>query len=233
MLDIKDFSFLENQNSFDFKGFFVKILSYWKWFLVSWIIAFALAYNVNVRKEKIYALDTTIAIKEENNPLFTSNTSLVFNWGGTSDQVQNIAMTLRSRTHNEDVVDKLEFYIDYLKKGKYYMQDVYGSTPFVLNIEKDNYQLLNTLIDITFISQDEYEIALNFNSDEVQVYNYSKREPSTTFVNQGAFKKRFKIRLKYPLSRFKISVIFCAVIVLLSLISYKIRISVKEYSLSK
>lgn len=86
MLNSNDFWQFDNQNNFDFKGFLVKTVSYWKWFLASWIIAFAIAYNVNVRKEKVYSIDTTIAVKEENNPLFTSNTSLTFNWGGTSDR---------------------------------------------------------------------------------------------------------------------------------------------------
>ncbi|MDP2161708.1 MAG: sugar transporter, partial [Flavobacterium sp.] len=199
MLDSKDFLLFENQNKFDFKGFLIKTLSYWKWFLASWIIAFALAYNVNVRKEKIYALDNTIAIKEENNPLFTSNTSLIFNWGGTSDQVQNVAMTLRSRTHNEDVVERLEFYMDYLKKGKYYMEDVYGNTPFTIEIDKDKDQLLNTLIDITFLSENEFEISIPFEKEEVKVYNYTNKEGSTTIANLGQFKKRYKIGQKVSL----------------------------------
>jgi uncharacterized protein involved in exopolysaccharide biosynthesis len=65
MLNSKDFWQFDTQNSFDFKGFLVKMVSYWKWFLASWIIAFIIAYNINVRKEKIYAVDTTIAVKEE------------------------------------------------------------------------------------------------------------------------------------------------------------------------
>src|SRR6476660_9245066 len=102
MLDPKDFSFFENTStSFDFKGFLIKITSYWKWFVASLIIAFTIAHQVNVRKEKIYAMETTIAIKEESNPFFTSNTSLVFNWGGTSDEVQGISSMIRSRSHNE------------------------------------------------------------------------------------------------------------------------------------
>ena len=74
MLDVKDFSFFENKNSFDFKSFLIKIVGYWKWFLVSLILCFIVAYQVNVRKQKIYGLETTIAIKEENNQLFSSNT---------------------------------------------------------------------------------------------------------------------------------------------------------------
>ena len=112
MLDIKDFSIFENHSNFDFKGFLLKILSYWKWFLVSLIIAFTIAYQVNIRKEKIYAMQTMISIKEESNPFFTSNTSLVFNWGGTSDQVQCLASTIKSRSHNEVVVDKLNFFLE-------------------------------------------------------------------------------------------------------------------------
>jgi hypothetical protein len=60
---------------------------------LSLLITFTIAYQVNVR-EKIYGMDTLISVKEESNPLFTSNTSLVFNWGGTSDQVQTITTTV-------------------------------------------------------------------------------------------------------------------------------------------
>lgn len=199
MLNSKDFWQFDNQSSFDFKSFLVKTISYWKWFLASWIIAFVIAYNINIRKEKLYEIDTTISVKEENNPLFTSNTSLTFNWGGTSDQVQNIAMTLTSRSHNEDVVDKLDFYVEYLKEGKYNLEDAYGSVPFKINLDKDNDQLLNTLIAITFINQEEYEMVIPFESDEVQVYNYFSKTAGTTIVKVGEFKKRFKIGQKVQL----------------------------------
>ena len=104
MLDTKDFSFLETQNNFDFKAFFTKVIGYWPWFIFTLIIAFTIAYQVNIRKQKIYGVSTTVAYKEENNPFFTANTSLVFNWGGTSDQVQNLTTTIKSRSHNEMVV---------------------------------------------------------------------------------------------------------------------------------
>ena len=136
MLDIKDFSAFENQAGFDFKDFLIKIGSYWKWFLISLVICFTIAYQVNIRKEKIYGIETLIAVKEESNPLFTSNTSLVFNWGGTSDQVQTISTTLQSRSHNELVVDKLQYYIDYAVQGKYNLVDAYGAVPFYVNIDK-------------------------------------------------------------------------------------------------
>lgn len=193
MIDTKDFSFFESQNSFDFKGFLIKITSYWKWFLLSLTITFTIAYQVNIRKEKVYEMETSIAIKEENNPFFTSTTSLVFNWGGSSDQVQNISNTLKSRSHNETVVRQFQFYIDYLQKDKYYNKDVYGEVPFVVVLDKDKYQLENTLIGIKFLSESVYEIRINFEQSSVPLVRYSDNTNSTTSVVQGEFVKKYKI----------------------------------------
>ena len=193
MLDIKDFTFFENQNSFDFKGFIIKTLSYWKWFLLGLVICLTIAHQVNIRKQKIYSLETTITIKEEDNPLFTSNTSLTFNWGGSSDEVQTIASTLKSRSHNEAVVDKLQFYIDYLKEEKYFTVDAYGSAPFIVKIDKEKNQLAQIPIKIKFLSFNEFEISAKFNSKVIPVYNYFDGTNTTVNYSSTNFVKRYKV----------------------------------------
>lgn len=193
MLDIKDFSIFENHSNFDFKGFLLKILSYWKWFLVSLIIAFTIAYQVNIRKEKIYGMQTMISIKEESNPFFTSNTSLVFNWGGISDQVNGISTILQSRSHNELVVSKLQFYVDYLTQGEYNLVDSYGAVPFYVDIDESKGQLANTLIAIKFLSPIEYEIRIPFENNSVSILNYSDNSYSNTAVQPVEFVKRYKV----------------------------------------
>lgn len=193
MLDTKDFSFFESETSFDFKGFLIKTLSYWKWFLASWIVAFTIAYQVNIRKEKIYGISNSIAITEESNPFFTSNTSLVFNWGGTSDKVQTIASTLQSRSHNELVVEKLDFYIDYLTQGKYNLVDSYGSVPFYVKIDKRQGQLAGGLISVKFLSETEYEIRIPFEENSVGLIHYADNTTSTTAVQPVEFVKRYRV----------------------------------------
>lgn len=199
MLDIKDFSIFENHSNFDFKGFLLKIASYWKWFLASLIIAFTIAYQVNIRKEKIYGVQTMVSIKEERNPFFTSTTSLVFNWGGVSDQVNGISTVIQSRSHNELVVDKLQFYIDYLVQGKYNLVDAYGAVPFYVNIDKTKGQLAGTLIAIKFVSPNEYEIRIPFESNSVSLITYSTRTYSNTAVQPAVFARRFKVGEKVSL----------------------------------
>jgi capsular exopolysaccharide synthesis family protein len=208
MLDIKDFSIFEAQNGFDFKGFLIKIGSYWKWFLLSLAITFTIAYQVNIRKEKIYAMETVISVKEETNPLFTSNTSLVFNWGGTSDQVQTIGTTLQSRSHNELVVDKLEYYISYLAQGKYNLVDAYGAVPFYVSIDKSRGQLSGSLIGIKFLSANEYEVRIPFGSNSVSLVTYATNTYSTTSVAVGDFVKKYKVgqQVSLPFLNWKLQI---------------------------
>jgi succinoglycan biosynthesis transport protein ExoP len=208
MLDIKDFSIFENHSSFDFKGFLLKIASYWKWFLVSLIVAFTIAYQVNIRKEKIYGMQTMISIKEESNPFFTSNTSLVFNWGGISDQVNGISTILQSRSHNELVVDKLQFYIDYLEQGKYNLVDSYGAVPFYIDIDKSKGQLANTLIKIKFLSDSEYEISIPFENNSVSLITYSTNSYSNTSVQPIEFVKKYKVgeQVSLPFINWKLQI---------------------------
>ncbi|WP_309597418.1 Wzz/FepE/Etk N-terminal domain-containing protein [Flavobacterium davisii] len=193
MLDIKDFNFLESQNTFDVKSFFNRVLGYWYWFLITLLITFFIAYQINIRKEKIYSMTTTVAYKEESNPFFTSNTSLVFNWGGTSDQVQTLMSTIKSRSHNEKVVKELRFYIQYLREGKYNLEDVYGMTPFVVDANVNYPQLLGRNLTIQFVSKQDFILSIQFDENTTALYNYSTDELTTIPVKKGIFSKKYKI----------------------------------------
>ena len=207
MLDIKDFNILETQNSFDFKGFIAKLIRYWKWFVLCLIITFTIAYQVNIRKEKIYGMETLVVVKDENNQLFSSNTSLVFNWGGTSDKVQTVITTLKSRSHNEIVVRNLQFYIDYLKQSEYNLQDAYGETPFKVTIDENKGQLANQLIKIKFLSQNQFEVSTTFENPIANLNHYADNTKSNVKVPIGDFKKTFNIneKVELPFLSFKLT----------------------------
>ena len=111
----EEFQINEVQSTFDFKGFLFKLLSHWPLFLISFAIAFGVAYYINVRKLPVYLMENMVSIKDDQNPFFTSNTSLTFNWGGTTDKVNTSIITLKSRSHNERVVERLQYYLNYKK----------------------------------------------------------------------------------------------------------------------
>ena len=92
----EDFEIKEVNLTFDFKGFLFKLLSHWPLFFICIGIGFAVAYYVNVRKLPIYQMENLISLKDDQNPFFTSNTSLTFNWGvlvGYSAVMEEISLT--------------------------------------------------------------------------------------------------------------------------------------------
>ncbi|MDT8348123.1 MAG: sugar transporter, partial [Flavobacteriaceae bacterium] len=87
-MNTEEFHISNNPNAFfDIKGLLIKMSSYWYVFVLSIIIALGIAHRHNIRKQSIYGMETLISIKDDQNPFFTTNTSLTFNWGGTTDKV--------------------------------------------------------------------------------------------------------------------------------------------------
>ena len=141
--DLDDFDSGESRAlAFDFKGFLFKVLNLWKLVLLCIGVAMLIAYFINVRKPNIYRLSSLISVENDQNPFFTANTSISFNWGGVSGKVGKIITAVKTRTHNEKVVDCLQYYIQYLVQGKYRMVDVYKNIPFYIDIDKTKGQIL-------------------------------------------------------------------------------------------
>ena len=189
------FSF-EEQINFDFKVFLLKLISKWKWFVIALLIGFLTAYYINIRKQNIYELDNYVTIKDENNPFFTSNMSLVFNWGGVSDKVNLIMTTFKSQTHNEKVVNKLKSYIQYKKQGKYYQINLYNKSPFTFVLDENYPQLINEPIEIKILDDYNFELTYNPNDEESTLYNYKTKKP----LHQKLQKHRQKLTFDKPVN---------------------------------
>ncbi|HER40023.1 MAG TPA: sugar transporter, partial [Salinimicrobium catena] len=180
-------------STFDFKGFVLKIFSYWQLILVSIGISLAVAYYNNVRKLPVYRLGNSISIKDDQNPFFTSNTSLTFNWGGTSDKVNTAITILKSRSHNEEVVERLQYYISYQQDGEYQRVNAYGFTPFKVVADSSAYQSQGNTFTITFTDPETFTLKTNFSGPAASVYNYRTKDYSTVVVEPGEFSREYKL----------------------------------------
>ncbi len=199
----EEFEIYETHTTFDFKGFLFKLLSYWPLFLISISIGFSIAYYTNVRKLPVYKMDTTISIKDDQNPFFTSNTSLVFNWGGTTDKVNTAVITLKSRSHNEKVVDRLQYYINYQKDGKYQKVDAYKKTPFIVEIDTLKNQILGKDFQIRFKDSVTFTLTIVFEKDKnYPLQNYYSKEKNSKYFETQEYSNDFKIGQKIELPFF-------------------------------
>lgn len=190
----EEFEINEVHSTFDFRGFLYKLLSYWPLFIISLAIAFSVAYYINVRKLPVYQMTNMISIKDDQNPFFTTNTSLTFNWGGTTDKVNTAVISLKSRTHNEKVVERLQYYLNYLKEGKYQKVDAYKQTPFRVEIDTTQPQILGQQLKIEFKDSVTFTLSTNFNggSRSLQHYNEGK-EIISRHIEASNFEREYKL----------------------------------------
>ncbi|MFT7071034.1 polysaccharide biosynthesis tyrosine autokinase [Patiriisocius sp. Uisw_017] len=168
--DIRD-----SQTVFDIRAFLFKLLKFWPLFLISLGIAFGVAQYINARKLPVYGMQNMISIKDDQNPFFTSNTSLTFNWGGTTDKVNTAIITLKSRSHNEKVVAQLQYYIAYQKDGEYQKVDAYGALPFAFEADTSKVQLLYTPITVVFKTPTTFALSATLPNINVKTQNYSTK----------------------------------------------------------
>jgi tyrosine-protein kinase Etk/Wzc len=173
--DIEDIE--SGRLSFDFRGFLFKALNLWKVIVLSIGLALTVAYFINVRKPNIYRLETIMSVENEQSPFFSSNTSIQFNWGGVSGKVSTVMTAVETRTHNELVVDSLQFFKTYLAEGEYRLEDIYTQAPFEFRIDRNQPQLLNRLMEVQYRSPNAVELRIPELPDAVSVQTYSEDHP--------------------------------------------------------
>ncbi|WP_452599333.1 polysaccharide biosynthesis tyrosine autokinase, partial [Pontimicrobium sp. MEBiC01747] len=189
-----EFEISESQQiSFDVKAFLFKALSYWKLFVLCIGIGVFIVYQQNIRKQQSYKLSTQISVEDDKNPLFTSNTSLTFNWGGVSGKVKTIITSLQSRSNHEKVVDNLKFYIGYLKQSRFRKDDIYKAAPFRARLKDNEFQAIGKPIKIVFLENDMYRLSTNFESNLVATQNFTTKEKGTADVIIGEQDYTYKL----------------------------------------
>ena len=184
----------QNQQIFDFKAFVFRALSYWKWFVLLLIIGVYIVYQQNIREEFPYTLDTKITVQDDKNPLFTSNTSLIFNYGGISGKVQEVLLNLKSREHHEKVVDSLDLYLSYLTQGRFYKTDIYTAAPFKFQPLDTAFQVVGYPIKIEFKDENSFELSYDFGEEQsVATQNFVTKNVLRQSIASATFNQTYKV----------------------------------------
>lgn len=189
-------------NLFDVRQFLNKLLDLWWLFTACFILGISFAYYKNQFIQTFYEVDALLSIKDNSNPLFTSNTSLTFNWGGTTDKVTTAITQFKSRSHAEQVVDELQYYINYIKEGEYYDIDAYKQTPFFVYANTSFPQLQGVPIHIKVLNQNEFELSADFSSTTGKAFNYQIKKAAIVTTPQGSWKKKYKFGAQISLPFF-------------------------------
>ena len=130
-----------------------KYLKYWKWFVVSIVVAVVIAFVYFRYTVPVYNVTSTVILKDEKTKGggalggFGSLDGLEL-MGGVSN-VENETFVIRSKTAVRTVVDKLNLHTSYIQQGRIKETDLYTDSPFIIMMDEAALDTLREAIEFT------------------------------------------------------------------------------------
>ena len=128
----------ESQESFNLKEVVYKYVVYWKWFLVSVVIALACAFVYLKIKTPLYKIQASILLKDDNKGNDNDPIRKTFNIFSSNKIVDNEIDILKSYTLMEKVVKELNLNINYESKTRSRVVDWYDQSPILVQLIRDS-----------------------------------------------------------------------------------------------
>ena len=181
----------QDEEKVNYQELLFRYIIHWPWFMVSVLICLIGAWGYLYFQTPVYQVSASIMIKDDKKGGNSGSADLEnLGLGGviTSTQsIDNEIEVLRSKTILKEVVNNLELYITYYDKDKFPKQEMYKTSPVVVNLTAQEADKLPgaVLIDMQLSSDGGLDVNLKVGLNE-----YNKRLdklPAVFPTNVGTF----------------------------------------------
>ncbi len=181
----------QDEEKVNYQELLFKYIIHWPWFMVSVLICLIGAWGYLYFQTPVYQVSASIMIKDDKKGGNSGSADLEnLGLGGviTSTQsIDNEIEVLRSKTILKEVVNNLELYITYYDKDKFPKQEMYKTSPVVVNLTAQEADKLPgaALIDMQLSPDGVLDVNLKVGLNE-----YNKRLdklPAVFPTNVGTF----------------------------------------------
>ena len=154
----------ESEEGFDFKALFSKFIIYWRWFVASLLICLLCAAIYLRFKTEVYKIQATIMINDDKKGSYQNQISALQDFGFISNTggIDNEIEILRSKSLIKQTVMDLNLNTTYTLHGRIKDQEIYGETPVIININKEDAEKLTTGITLTITQPSETEYVIDY-----------------------------------------------------------------------
>jgi capsular exopolysaccharide synthesis family protein len=122
-------------NLYDIKRILLKVLSKWYLLVITVGICMALAYLLDKYTKPVYGLSTLLYIKPDNDKANVSSILYGEETFGTSRNLSNQMIFLKSRLLIEKTLNDLDFDVSYFIKGKFITAELYKDSPIEVIVD--------------------------------------------------------------------------------------------------
>lgn len=147
-----------------------RYIKYWKWFVVSVVLAVVIAFVYFRYTVPVYNVTSTVILKDQKSQRggmsggiggFGSLDGLEL-MGGISN-VENETYVIRSKSAVRSVIDKLNLHTSYIVEGRIRSSDMYTNSPFIIAMDNEGLDSLRQAINFTAQLNEDKSISVKGN----------------------------------------------------------------------
>lgn len=147
----------EDESGIDIREWTFKILSYWKWIIVSVISAMVMVFIYHRYTVPQYLVNASMLINEESKSMGQQLMEEVDLFSAKVN-LENEMAVIKSRSFIAEVIDSLNFEVEYYREGRIKSTELYGEdSPFKVTVV-DNSGKQNFQLKLVFINEDEFRL---------------------------------------------------------------------------
>jgi capsular exopolysaccharide synthesis family protein len=165
------------EESVDVKYYLFKFLDYWYLFLIAVPVCLAIAYYVNHKNPKVYKVQTTLLIRQEQSAMDMKSMLPENLLGGTTieDQtVHNEIGILKSYKLTQQTIHDLDFEVSYYREQSLADRQLYRNAPFYVIYDTNHVQPVNSKIYVE--KQKDGSLSVSMNKETTHLYDYNNHE---------------------------------------------------------
>ncbi|MBD8490486.1 polysaccharide biosynthesis tyrosine autokinase [Echinicola sp. CAU 1574] len=196
----------DNSNNLDIKEFLGKYLKFWPYIVASVLLAVTGAYFYNLTNPSEYKVEGRLMIEAETSGNVLDLTGNVPVSGiPLSNRIFNQINILKSRPLANEVLDKLDFDVEYYELGTFQNKEVYEESALQVVVDWEHTQLTESDFEISWNNNKSFSV--NFPEGEYKKFNPDKSR-SLLYEHPGFGPKSFSFDqwVELPFARFKVSV---------------------------
>jgi len=165
------------EESVDIKYYLFKAIEYWYLFLIAIPICIAIAYYINHKNPKIYKVETTLLIRQEQSAMDLKS-MMPENLMGSStideQSVHNEIGILKSYELTQKTIHDLDFEVSYYRDNSLSDKQLYHQAPFYVEYDTSHLQPLHSKIYVK--KENDGTITVSLKKEKAALYNYEEQE---------------------------------------------------------
>lgn len=194
----------EEEGGFDFKIILMKLIIYWKWFVVSIVLCLLCAFVYLRYTAPVYRIQATVMINDEKKGSFQNQMMAMQDFGfvGTTGGVDNEIEILRSKSMIKQAVVDMGMFMEYQLGGRITKRVIYGDYPIEVQISDDDLASLARafLLEISRSDSTRYKVEYEYKDVSGDVIEFEKTISGFPYVLESPVGQLILSRGEMPMA---------------------------------